>query len=166
MSIFAVFILLSVIACVYGQGQNLCGERVDPTKQQFVDDPSDCSSYLWCNFNAQNELISVHQAKCPENFLFNGGIGACDGSFLCSAMCEHNTEEILVDLFYFVLVFWLYPLYKFRSQTQLTRLAELTLNVKLMYQELPDLLVRLHLFLIATMASVLIRVLPHVSYDS
>ncbi|KAG5680233.1 hypothetical protein PVAND_009756 [Polypedilum vanderplanki] len=83
------FIFLLLVTYVYGQTQNLCGTTAPaPGTFLFVDDPSACDAYLWCNFQ-NNALASVHQGKCPDGFNFNAG--SCDGSFVCTAQCEFNT---------------------------------------------------------------------------
>ena len=88
---FSVLLLLTIVGCVYGADQDLCANRVSPGTNAFADDPSDCAAYLWCNYNSNNELVSVHQASCPTGFLFDGTTGKCDGNFTCTAQCQHNT---------------------------------------------------------------------------
>ncbi|KAG5680232.1 hypothetical protein PVAND_009755 [Polypedilum vanderplanki] len=73
------FIIISLLfAIVHAQQQNLCGERT--RNPQFVNDYSGCRAYLFCNFDAMNTLVSVHQLVCPENTVFNEELSACDGT--------------------------------------------------------------------------------------
>ena len=59
---------------------------------RFADDPSSCPGYLWCNYNAANELLSVHQGTCETGFNFNNVNGACDASHPCDVnLCIANT---------------------------------------------------------------------------
>lgn len=58
--------------------QNLCGSRrINP---QFTQDFSACRSYIFCNYNENNDLVSTHQLMCPENHVFNEILQACDGT--------------------------------------------------------------------------------------
>lgn len=58
--------------------QNLCGQR--RMHPQFTQDFSACRSYLFCNYNDFNELVSVHSLMCPEGHTFNEELQACDGT--------------------------------------------------------------------------------------
>ena len=64
----------------------------------FVDDPSNCRAYLWCNYNSSRALISVHQGLGDENVSFdgtaNGGAGACDANLACGDLCAFNPVEV------------------------------------------------------------------------
>ncbi|XP_070508718.1 uncharacterized protein [Chironomus tepperi] len=69
------------------QQQNLCG--TDGTRT-WVNDPSSCHAYLWCNWNTQTTpptLVSVHQLDCraqgSNHFRPNeaGTSGVCTDSF-------------------------------------------------------------------------------------
>ena len=87
-----------LIGLGYGQtNQNFCGTRTDPNQLIFVNDPSGCRAYLWCFFDGNNVLQSVHQGTCPEGFSFNEGAGACDAQLLCDEIpCLGNTGTIRV----------------------------------------------------------------------
>lgn len=70
-------VVISIIGAAHAS-QNFCGARVrDP---QFVNDYSACRSYLFCNFNANAALVSVHQLVCPAGSYFNATLSVCDGT--------------------------------------------------------------------------------------
>ncbi|KAL7033212.1 hypothetical protein ACKWTF_007508 [Chironomus riparius] len=86
------FVLLTLLVSAYAQSQDLCGKVANNGGQRFADDPSNCPGYLWCNYNAENELISVHQGTCDTGFNFNNVNGACDANLVCDAnLCIANT---------------------------------------------------------------------------
>jgi hypothetical protein len=92
--------LAAIIGCVFAQNeQNLCGSRSDNTQLIFVNDPANCANYLWCNFNVENSLDSVHQGECPAGFFFNPTAQACDAQFTCATdLCQEvgvDTEPAL-----------------------------------------------------------------------
>lgn len=87
---FKAFLLLLLVAYAHGQIQNLCG-TAPASGFKFVDDPSACDAYLWCNFASDGTLTSVHQGTCPESFNFDDANMACSGSFVCTSKCQFNT---------------------------------------------------------------------------
>jgi len=79
------------VICAYAQNQDLCGNVPNNGGHRFADDPSACRNYLWCNYNAANELVSVHQDSCDEGFHFNSANGACDANHACDPnLCIAN----------------------------------------------------------------------------
>lgn len=98
--------MAAIIGCVFGiNEQNLCGSRSDNTQIIFVNDPSACANYLWCNFDAENVLNSVHQGTCPSGFFFNPTALACDAQYTCATdLCQEEgvaTEPALrVNMIY------------------------------------------------------------------
>lgn len=58
--------------CVLGivAEQNLCDVETG-SDLVFVNDPAICNGYLWCNFDANQRLLSVHQGECPTDFNFS-----------------------------------------------------------------------------------------------
>ncbi|CAG9811291.1 unnamed protein product [Chironomus riparius] len=103
---FLVLAITLISAHLSQQQQNLCG--TDGTRI-WVDDPSSCNAYLWCNWDrtvTPPTLTSVHQLDCrAQGSTFfrpdpTGTSGVCTDSFPeCSAtsMCPPaGTDEIMI----------------------------------------------------------------------
>jgi hypothetical protein len=104
-SLFVIAITL-ISSHLSQQQQNLCGTDGSRT---WVDDPSNCHAYLWCNWDRATTpptLTSVHQLDCrAQGSVFfrpdpSGTTGVCTDSFpecTSTSMCPPaGTDEILI----------------------------------------------------------------------
>lgn len=108
----ALFVIVIILISSHfsQQQQNLCG--TDGTRT-WVNDPSSCHAYLWCNWNTATmppTLTSVHQLDCRDQGSNHfrpdetGTTGVCTDNFAeCVAdplsMCPPAGEnEILVSV--------------------------------------------------------------------